>query len=62
MILSIFHQSIRDLQYGIQMTVAFVCCILFAFSSGFGDTLQIKWILPILATLVSISHDIAQFG
>eukprot|EP01036_Dinobryon_divergens_P024891 gene24891-33383_t len=34
------------------MTAAFVFSILFGFSSSFGESLQIKWILPILATLL----------
>ena len=49
-----FYQSLRDIQYGVQMSAAFVFSILFAFSSSYGKTLQSQWLISVLATLVSL--------
>ena len=47
-------QSVRDVQYGLQMGAAFLCGALIAFKSKYGYNLNLQWVLPVLSTLVCI--------
>lgn len=51
---NIDFQSVRDVQYGLQMGAAFLCGALIAFKSKYGYNLNLQWVLPVLSTLVCI--------
>ena len=58
----LFNQSLRDLQYGVHMSAAFVFSILFAFSSTYGKNLQSQWLISVLATLVIFTLNLISIN
>ena len=48
----LYFQSVRDIQYAIQMTCCFTFGTLIGCQTLYGGNLNIQWVLPVLATLV----------